>query len=205
MSDDITSFSCLALLAPSSGVDTCIDNIKISKALDSDLSEVFHTVKINNSIDEFSQYVYDGESVANIPDMSAYGKYFEGWSIDGQLLSSDDLNKYQITKDTTITAQISQDYIENIATVEFNSFPTDNMLVKAQALDYLFKNKIHPLIALITCGLFSDPQKVYEMSLPYLGTIYPELADPKAEVQKAQQLLDKKFQNPINKGVIDNE
>ena len=73
MSDDITSFSCLALLAPSSGIDTCIDNIKISKALDSDLSEVFHTVKINNSIDEFSQYVCDGESVVNIPDMSAYG------------------------------------------------------------------------------------------------------------------------------------
>ena len=28
MSDDITSFSCLALLAPSSGVDTCIENFK---------------------------------------------------------------------------------------------------------------------------------------------------------------------------------
>ena len=76
-------------MAPSSGVDTCIDNIKILKALDSDLSEVFHTVKINNSIDEFSQYVYDGECVVNIPDMSAYGKYFEGWSVDGQLLNSD--------------------------------------------------------------------------------------------------------------------
>jgi hypothetical protein len=34
------------------------------------------------------------------------------------------------------------------------------------------------------------------MSLPYLGTIYPELADPEAEMQKAQQLLDGKFQNP---------
>ena len=80
--------------------------------------------------------------------------------------------------------------------VKITRNPTDNMLVKAQALDYLFKNKIHPLIALITCGLFSDPQKVYEMSLPYLGTIYPELADPEAEMQKAQQLLDGKFQNP---------
>ena len=73
--------------------------------------------------------------------------------------------------------------------VKITRNPTDNMLVKAQALDYLFKNKIHPLIALITCGLFSDPQKVYEMSLPYLGTLYPELADPDAEVQKAQDLL----------------
>ena len=32
MSEDITSFSCLALLAPSSGVDTCIDNIKNFKS-----------------------------------------------------------------------------------------------------------------------------------------------------------------------------
>ena len=89
----------------------------------------------------------------------------------------------------------------NISTRDFDvkitRNPTDNMLVKAQALDYLFKNKIHPLIALITCGLFSDPQKVYEMSLPYLGTIYPELADPESELQKAQDLL-----NGFNKDVI---
>lgn len=89
----------------------------------------------------------------------------------------------------------------NISTRDFDvkitRNPTDNMLVKAQALDYLFKNKIHPLIALITCGLFSDPQKVYEMSLPYLGTIYPELADPDTELQKAQDLL-----NGFNKDVI---
>ena len=70
-------------------------------------------------------------------------------------------------------------------------------MLKAQALDYLFKNKIHPLIALITCGLFSDPQKVYEMSFPSLGTIYPELADPDSELQKAKDLL-----NGFNKDVI---
>lgn len=89
----------------------------------------------------------------------------------------------------------------NISTRDFDvkitRNPTDNMLVKAQALDYLFKNKIHPLIALVTCGLFSDPQKVYEMSLPYLGTIYPELADPDSELQKAKNLL-----NGFNKDVI---
>lgn len=90
----------------------------------------------------------------------------------------------------------------NISTRDFDvkitRNPTDNMLVKAQALDYLFKNKIHPLIALITCGLFSDPQKVYEMSLPYLGTIYPELVDPDTELQKAQDLLKGFNQNTAN-------
>lgn len=90
----------------------------------------------------------------------------------------------------------------NISTRDFDvkitRNPTDNMLVKAQALDYLFKNKIHPLIALITCGLFSDPQKVFEMSLPYLGTIYPELADPDTELQKAQDLLKGFNQSTVN-------
>ena len=27
------------------------------------------------------------------------------------------------------------------------------------------------------------------MSLPYLGTVYPELANPDAEMQKAQELI----------------
>lgn len=86
--------------------------------------------------------------------------------------------------------------------VKITRNPTDNMLVKAQALDYLFKNKIHPLISLITCGLFSDPQKVYEMSLPYLGTIYPELADPDAEMKKAQELLTGSKPNQLKEDVV---
>lgn len=96
----------------------------------------------------------------------------------------------------------------NISTRDFDvkitRNPTDNMLVKAQALDYLFKNKIHPLIALITCGLFSDPQKVYEMSLPYLGTIYPELANPSAEMEKAQNLM-KEFTQNTNQAITPTE
>lgn len=76
--------------------------------------------------------------------------------------------------------------------VKITRNPTDNMLVKAQALDYLVKNKIHPLIALITCGLFSDPQKVYEMSFPYMQSLYE---NPEEEVQKAQDLLSGKDVN----------
>ena len=49
---------------------------------------------------------------------------------------------------------------------------TDNMLVKAQALDYLLKNKIHPLIAITVCGLFGDPEKVWTQSKPYMDTIF---------------------------------
>ncbi len=142
MSPDISSWKCIHLLSPSTGADTCIDNIKVSKALDEDLAEVFHTVKINNGISEFSQYVADGKSPVNIPDMSLYGSYFLGWNVNGTLLSSTQLASYAVTADTTITAQISPDYIENIAKVEFNSFPANSMLVMGPDGDTYADNNI---------------------------------------------------------------
>lgn len=68
---------------------------------------------------------------------------------------------------------------------------TDNMLVKAQALDYLIKNKIHPLIAITTCGLFGDPEKVWTMSKPYIDTVMKTQADldAEAEHERALELL----------------
>ena len=129
MSEDINSFALLALLAPSTSNDTCIDNIKISKALESDLSEVFYTVTINDGISEFSQYVYDGENAVNIPDMTIYGDYFLGWNVNGETKTPQDLSALPIKSDTSVTAMISPDYIENLADVEFSSFPADNKLV----------------------------------------------------------------------------
>lgn len=73
--------------------------------------------------------------------------------------------------------------------VKITRNPTDNMLVKAQALDYLVKNKIHPLIAITTCGLFGDPQKVYEMSKKYMDELYtPE--QQKQQIEQANKLLN---------------
>lgn len=68
---------------------------------------------------------------------------------------------------------------------------TDNMLVKAQALDYLLKSKIHPLIAITTCGLFGDPEKVWTMSKPYIDTIMKTQGqlDAEAERERALELL----------------
>ena len=142
MSPDITSWKCIHLLSPSTDSDTCIDNIKISKAISSDLSEQFHTVKINDGISEFSQYVFSGESAVNIPDMSIYGSAFEGWNVNGEIKSNDELKSLPITADTTITAKISDSYIENIASVEFNSFPTDNQLVMGADGDTYADNNI---------------------------------------------------------------
>lgn len=49
---------------------------------------------------------------------------------------------------------------------------TDNMLVKAQALIYLLEKGIHPKIAIRTVSLWSDPEKVYLESKPYLDALY---------------------------------
>lgn len=77
--------------------------------------------------------------------------------------------------------------------VKITRNPTDNMLVKAQALDYLIKNKIHPLIALITCGLFSDPQKVYEMSSPYMKSLYEVVEEiNEDDIETAKNLMANK-------------
>ncbi len=142
MSPDISSFRLLALLAPSSGVDTCIDNIVISKALESDLQEEFYTVTISDGISEFSQYVYTGENVTNIPDVSFYGKHFLGWNVNGALKSSAELAELAITEDSAITAKVSADYIENLASVEFNSFPADNQLMMGSSGDVFADNVI---------------------------------------------------------------
>lgn len=79
---------------------------------------------------------------------------------------------------------------------------TDNMLVKAQSLDYLLKNNIHPLIALATCGLFGDPEKVWTMSKPYIDTVMKtqEQLDSEAEKLRAYELLKSKSNSTVKTG-----
>lgn len=77
---------------------------------------------------------------------------------------------------------------------------TDNMLVKAQALDYLLKNKIHPLIAIITCGLFGDPEKVWAQSKPYMDTVFKTQEQLDIEAEKAFELLKIKQSENVKTG-----
>lgn len=59
---------------------------------------------------------------------------------------------------------------------------TDNMLVKAQALLYLLEKGINPKIAIQTCDLWGDPEKVYTQSKPYLDAIYKTAEEKQAEL-----------------------
>ena len=52
--------------------------------------------------------------------------------------------------------------------VKFTRNKTDNILTKTQALMNLLQAGIHPRIAITYCGLFSDPEQVYQDSIESL-------------------------------------
>lgn len=76
--------------------------------------------------------------------------------------------------------------------VQINHSPTDNMVVKCQSLQYLLNCGIHPLIAIITVGLWGDAEKVFLTSKPYLDNLWKtiDMANMEEEKQKAEELLD---------------
>ena len=53
--------------------------------------------------------------------------------------------------------------------VKFSRNRTDSLLVKTQGLMNQLTAGIHPLIAITNCGLYSDPQSVWNDSKPYMS------------------------------------
>jgi SPP1 family phage portal protein len=56
--------------------------------------------------------------------------------------------------------------------VKFARNKTDNIVTKTQALYQMLDSGINPLVAISVCGLFSDPQKVYDDSEQTLSKWY---------------------------------
>lgn len=86
--------------------------------------------------------------------------------------------------------------------VQINHSPTDNLVVKCQALQYLLQCGINPLIAIKTVGLWGDAEKVFMLSKPYLDRLWQTIDDAQAEEQKAQELLNQ-FNNQQNKATTE--
>lgn len=86
--------------------------------------------------------------------------------------------------------------------VQINHSPTDNLVVKCQALQYLLQCGINPLMAIKTVGLWGDAEKVFMLSKPYLDKLWQTVDDVQAEEQKAQELL-KQFNNQQNKATTE--
>lgn len=78
--------------------------------------------------------------------------------------------------------QISKDLSIADIDIKITRNKTDNMLVKAQALIYLLEKGIHPKIAIQTCDLWGDPEKVYVQSKDYLNALYKTAAEKQAEL-----------------------
>lgn len=55
--------------------------------------------------------------------------------------------------------------------VKFTRNKTDNLLTKTQGLMNMLQAGINPRIAISHCGLFSDPEQVYQDSKPYLEAL----------------------------------
>lgn len=83
--------------------------------------------------------------------------------------------------------QISSDLTIADIDIKITRNKTDNMLVKAQALMYLLEKGINPKIAIQTCDLWGDPEKVYVESKDYLDALYKTAAEKQAEAEMAQQ------------------
>lgn len=80
--------------------------------------------------------------------------------------------------------------------VQISHSPTDNMQVKAQVLQMLLKAGIHPLVAVKTCGLWTDAEKVFLNSKQYFDVLYKTIDEEiekqnlQSELEKAQKLLE---------------
>lgn len=79
--------------------------------------------------------------------------------------------------------------------VQISHSPTDNMQVKAQVFQMLVAAGIHPLIAIKTCGMWTDSEKVFLLSKPYLDVLYKTIdevvPDAKEQEEKAKELVEK--------------
>lgn len=73
--------------------------------------------------------------------------------------------------------------------------PTDNLLVKSEALEILLRSGIHPLVAIKVTGLWADSEKTYTQSKPYLDALWQtvdsliEKNNLQGEVEKAKQIV----------------
>ena len=85
--------------------------------------------------------------------------------------------------------------------VQINHSPTDNLVVKCQALQYLLQCGIHPLVAIKTVGLWGDAEKTFLESQPYLKNLWKTIDDVKAEEEKAKKKMED-FNNQQNNATI---
>lgn len=71
--------------------------------------------------------------------------------------------------------------------VQINHSPLDNLYTKTQALDQMLKAGINPKIAVSTCGLWGDAEKVFIQSKPYFDVLYKTVDMVKKENENTKK------------------
>lgn len=85
--------------------------------------------------------------------------------------------------------------------VQINHSPLDNLYTKTQALAQMLQAGINPRIAVATCGLWGDAEKVSLQSQPYFDVLYKTI-DMVNEEMKQQPENNQPNNNQQNKAVI---
>lgn len=86
--------------------------------------------------------------------------------------------------------------------VQINHSPLDNLYTKTQALAQMLQAGINPRIAVATCGLWGDAEKVSLQSQPYFDVLYKTI-DMVNEEMKKQSENNQLNNNQQNKAVIE--
>lgn len=95
------------------------------------------------------------------------------------------LNAIRVAKGNTDCPITTSDF-----DIQINHSPTDNMIIKCQALQYLKDCGINPLVAIRTVGLWGDAEKVFMLSKEYIDTVWPSIENADEEMARAQKLLE---------------
>lgn len=83
--------------------------------------------------------------------------------------------------------------------VQINHSPLDNLYTKTQALTQMLQAGINPRIAVATCGLWGDAEKVSLQSQPYFDVLYKTIDMVNEEIK--QQSENNQLNNQQNKAV----
>ena len=85
--------------------------------------------------------------------------------------------------------------------VQINHSPLDNLYTKTQALAQMLQAGINPRIAVATCGLWGDAEKVSLQSQPYFDVLYKTIDMVNEEMKKQSE--NNQLNNQQNKAVIE--
>lgn len=85
--------------------------------------------------------------------------------------------------------------------VQINHSPLDNLYTKTQALAQMLQAGINPRIAVATCGLWGDAEKVSLQSKPYFDVLYKTIDMVNKEMKKQPE--NNQLNNQQNKAVIE--